>query len=131
MLTWVAAKTGRLVIVGAALWLCTLAIALLNPLDPQALAMLAASWPLWLSIPVVVVAVAVHFGSWAAAITTPIIGYALIAHGRPWQQDSTRSRGRRVGRRATSPTNNGSGALDDTVIHHTRITARSRRIIGA
>ncbi|QNE37904.1 hypothetical protein [Leifsonia shinshuensis] len=130
MLTWVVATTRRLVFVGAGIWVVSAAIALLNPLTPQAIATPAATWPLWLSVPLAVVVVAVQFGSWAVAITLPIIGYALIVHGRPWR-DTTRAPGRpERTRRATSATNTDS-AVDDTVIDHTRITARSRRIIGA
>ncbi|MDN4599407.1 hypothetical protein ACF1AJ_19300 [Leifsonia sp. NPDC014704] len=124
------ATTKRIVLVGGSLWLASVAIVLLNPLTPQAIATPVATWPLWLSVPVAVVVVAVQFGSWAAAVIIPIVAYALIVHGRPWR-DTTSVRGGKEPLRAISRPAATDTALDDTILDHTRITARSRRIIGA
>lgn len=129
MLTWVVATTKRIVVVGGSVWLASVAIALLNPLTPQAIATPVATWPLWLSIPVVVVLVALQFGSWAAAVTIPIIGYALIAHGRPWREN-TRATGRPERSRRASRASTVDSTLVDTIISHTRINPRRTETKG-
>ncbi|MBO1741033.1 hypothetical protein [Leifsonia sp. TF02-11] len=86
MLNWVVASRKRILIVGVALWIGVAIIAVLNPLKPGVIDTMAATWPLWLGIPVALVAVVLQFGSWATLVIIPITMFALIVYGEPWRE---------------------------------------------
>lgn len=119
MLNWVIARRRRILALGIVSWLGVASIALFNPLTPSGIEASATTWPLWLSVPAVVVAVAVQFGSWAAVVLIPTTCFAMIVYGQPWRE-TTSNRGV-IPTAVAARSIVGDVAFDDTIIGHTRI----------
>jgi ABC-type uncharacterized transport system permease subunit len=123
MIRWAIATTKRMTTVLLVVWAIAATILALRLTQPGRASSLIADWPLWLSVPIVVVDVAVQFGSGAVALCLPIIGYALIVHGRPWRE--TLRPTSRARSRSTRPARSvATTSWEDTVLADTRITTK-------
>jgi len=85
----VVSTTRRLIVTLLVVWATAAALLAVRPLDPGPTALAITDWPLWFSVPVVVLGWLILVASWSVALCLPIVGYALLVHGRPWRDTPT------------------------------------------
>lgn len=125
---WIAAATGRLISGLVIVWLLAAVVWVVRPLDVLMKTTAAAVWPLWASIPTVVICAAVQFASGAIVLASPIIGYALVVYGRPWRDPRTtparRSSTQQLQRDRAAAHHVAPAPAEDTIVSVTRIISR-------